>query len=164
MNLREDKGITYGAFSSQQERRGAAPLFGGAMVQADKTGLAVSESFKELRGMLAAEMTPQELTLARDAIVRALPAAFETTASTVGSIGNLFLFDQPPDYYQTLPARLAKLTAAEILAATRRHLDPAKMRVVLVGDRSVIEPQLGDLEFGAPAVFDADGKPLDGGR
>jgi zinc protease len=164
LNLREDKGITYGAFSSQQERRGAAPLFGGAMVQADKTGLAVSESFKELRGMLAAEMTPQELTLARDAIVRALPASFETTASTVGTIGNLFLYDQSPDYYQTLPARLAKLTAAEILAATQRHLDPAKMRVVLVGDRSVIEPQLGDLEFGAPAVFDVDGRPLDGGR
>ncbi|MHB8079139.1 MAG: M16 family metallopeptidase [Candidatus Krumholzibacteriia bacterium] len=164
MNLREDKGITYGAFSSLQERRGAAPLFGGAMVQADKTGLAVSESFKELRGMLAAEMTPQELTLARDAIVRALPAAFETTASTVGTIGSLFLYDQPPDYYQTLPAELAKLDAAGILAATRRHLDPAQMRVVLVGDRSLIEPQLGDLELGAPALYDADGRPLDAGR
>ena len=81
-------------------------------------------------------------------IARSLPALFSTSESTVGTIANLYLFDQSPDYYQTLPERLASLTAAEVFEATREHLSPDDMKVIAVGDRKQIEGPIRKLNLG----------------
>jgi zinc protease len=164
LNLREKHGYTYGAFSSLVETRGVGPLFVGSAVRADVTGASVREMLNEAQGMTRAEVTPDELALAKDSIARSLPALFETTRSAVGTAGQLFLFDLPPDYYAGLPARLASMTAGEVFAATRRHLAPDRMLVVAVGDRAQAEPQIGGLKLGSVAYRDRDGKAIGGGQ
>ncbi len=158
MNLREDKGWTYGAFGFMPDRRGPAPMMAGSMVQADASGGAVRETLAEIEGMLAAPITPEELAAAKESYIRGLPALFETCAGTAGTIGGLFLYEQPPDYYLNLPARIQALTAEGVHAATRKWLDAGQLRVVLVGDRQAILPQLEPLNLGAVATMDADGK------
>ena len=164
LNLREKHGYTYGAFSSLVETRGVGPLFVGSAVRADVTGASVREMLNEAQGMTQAEVTPDELALAKDSIARSLPALFETTRSAVGTVGSLFLFELPPDYYAGLPGRLASMTAAEVFAATRRHLAPDRMLVVAVGDRAQAEPQIGGLQLGSVAYRDRDGKTIAGGK
>jgi zinc protease len=164
LNLREKHGYTYGAFSSLVETRGVGPLFVGSAVRADVTGASVREMLSEAQGMTLAEVTPDELALAKDSIARSLPALFETTRSAVGTVGSLFLFELPPDYYAGLPGRLASMTAAEVFAATKRHLVPDRMLVVAVGDRAQAEPQIGGLKLGAVAYCDRDGKTLARGK
>jgi zinc protease len=148
LNLREKHGFSYGAFSAVVQRRGVAPIFAGASVRQDATGRSVEESLKEIHGMLAGEVSPDELALAKESLARSLPALFETTESTVQTIGSLYLFDLPPDYYQGLPVRLDAMSAAEVFEATQRHLRPEDMLVVAVGDRRKIEPQLTKLKLG----------------
>jgi zinc protease len=164
MNLREKHGYTYGAFSSLVEARGVGPLFVGSAVRADVTGASVLEMLNEARGMTQSPVTPEELALAKDSIARSLPALFETTRSAVGTVGSLFLFELTPDYYAGLPGRLASMTAAEVFAATQRHLAPDRMLVVAVGDRAQAEPQISGLKLGSVAYRDRDGKTIAGGK
>ena len=164
VHLREEHGYTYGAFSSLVETRGVGPLFVGSAVRADVTGASVREMLKEARAMTQAEVTPEELAMAKESIARSLPALFETTRSAVSTVGQLFLFELPPDHYAGLPGRLASMTGAEVFAATRRHLAPDRMLIVAVGDRAQAEPQIGGLELGTVAYRDRDGKPVGGGR
>src|SRR6185436_10793366 len=148
MNLREKHGYSYGAFSFMRDNRGAGPLIVGSMVRTDATGPALAEMMKEVKGMKEAPVTEDELKLARESIARSLPALFTTSESTVGTVANLYLFDQSPDYYQTLPERLASLTAAEVFEATREHLSPDAMKVIAVGDRKLIEGPIRKLNLG----------------
>jgi zinc protease len=159
LNLRERNGYTYGAFSAVLENRGRAPLIVGSSVRTDVTGPALQEMIREMHGMLAAEVTKEELDMAKESIARSLPARFETTQSIVGSIGNLYMYDLAPEYYEGLPGRIAALTPADVYASTQKHLKPDQMVVVAVGDRRTIEAQVKPLKLG-PIAIRTPGKPV----
>jgi zinc protease len=160
MNLREKHGYTYGAFSFQQDNRGAGPFVVGAAVRTDATGPAIEEMLKEVKGMQDAPVTADELSLAKESVSRSLPALFETSGSTVGTIGNLYLFELPPDYYSGLPARIANLSQSDVQDVAKSFLKPDQMKVIAIGDRSVIEPQIQKLNLGTVTYRGADAKPL----
>jgi len=160
LNLREKHGYTYGAFSFQQDNRGAGPFVVGAAVRTDATGPAIEEMLKEVKGMQDAPVTADELSLAKESVSRSLPSLFETSGSTVGTIGNLYLFELPPDYYSGLPARIANLSAADVQGVAKSFLKPDQMKVIAIGDRSVIEPQIDKLNLGTVTYRGADAKPL----
>jgi zinc protease len=152
MNLREEHGYSYGARSWLAKSRGVGPLLIRSSVRADVTGLSVLEMLSEVEGMLEKEVTPEELVLAKASISRSLPALFETSQRTVDTVGELYVYDLPADYYEGLPARIDALTAAEVFEATKRHLEPDQMIIITVGDRGTIQQQLAPLELGTIAV------------
>jgi hypothetical protein len=160
MNLREDKGYSYGAFSFVGQNRGVGPLMAGAAVRADVTGASIQEILNEVTKIKESGVTAEELTMSKESITRSLPANFETTSSTAGTIAQIYMYDLPVDYYQTLPSRLAAIQPADVLAVAKKHLVPERMVIVAVGDRSVIEPQITKLNLGAIAYRDADGKEM----
>jgi zinc protease len=160
MNLREKHGYTYGAFSFQQDNRGAGPFVVGAAVRTDATGPSIEEMLKEVKGMQDAPVTAEELDLAKDSVSRSLPALFETSNSTVGTIGNLYLFELPPDYYSGLPARIANLSANDVQGVAKDFLKPDQMKVIAIGDRAVIQPQIEKLNLGTITYRGTDAKPL----
>ena len=160
MNLREDKGYSYGAFSFIGQNRAVGPLMAGAAVRGDVTGPSIEEILKEVTKIKDGGVTPDELKLAKESIVRSLPANFETTSSTAGTMSGIYLYDLPLDYYQTLPARMDAIQSSDIMDVAKRHLVPDRMVVVAVGDRSKIEPQISKLKLGAIAYRDADGKEV----
>ncbi len=162
MNLRERHGYTYGAFSALPENRLPGPYMIGAGVRIDVTGASVKEMLEEVDGMLGAPVTGDELRLAKESIARTLPAYFLTTSSTAATIGQLFLMDLPPDYYQGLPARLESITTEQVAEVTSRHLRPGDMKVIAVGDRARIEPQLAALKLGPTGYRTLDGEPVAG--
>ena len=161
LNLRERHGYTYGAFSSVVERRGVGSIIVGASVRNDATGASIRETLHEVRGMLESEVGADELQLAKESLARSLPALFETSASTVATMGNLYLFDLPPDYYERLPARIGALTSTDVSEATRRHLAPDRMLVIAVGDGKLIEPQIAALRLGPIGYRSPDGKVVE---
>ncbi len=160
MNLREKHGYTYGAFSQVSENRDVGPIWMGAEVRTDVTGASVREVLKESKGMRDSAMTAEELRLSKDSITRSLPSLFETTGSTVGTVGSLDQLGLPPDYYEALPKRVDAMTADEILASTRKYLFPERLLIVAIGDRAKIVPQLTPLKLGAIAVWSPEGKPV----
>ena len=160
MNLREAHGYTYGAFSALSENRGQGPFLIGTSVRTDVTGASIDEIFKEVRSMVEKPVTDDELKMAKESTVRTLPAQFQTTGGTAGTIATLYLYDLPPDYYQTLPGRIASITAPDVQAVSKRYLVPDRMLVIAVGDRSKIEPQIMKLNLGNVAYRDLDGKEV----
>ncbi|HEY2923376.1 MAG TPA: pitrilysin family protein [Candidatus Eisenbacteria bacterium] len=160
MNLRETHGYTYGAFSALSENRGQGPFLIGTSVRADVTGASIDEILKEVRIMTEKPVTEDELRMAKESTIRTLPAQFQTTGGTAGTIATLYLYDLPPDYYQTLPGRITGFTAPDVQSVSKKYLVPDRMLVIAVGDRSKIEPQIMKLNLGAVAYKDLDGKEV----
>ena len=100
----------------------------------------------------------EEATRARDSQVRSLPGEFETSASTVASFRDLYVYDLGLDYFGKLPARLNAVTPGAMQAAARKYIPPESLVVVTVGDRAKIEADLAKLDLGAVEHRDADAK------
>jgi len=153
MNLRETKGWSYGVRSGVLEYLESAPFFVAAPVQADRTGDSVKEIISELTGYLKTKgTTDEELTRVVNGNVRRLPGSFETTGAVFGGVITIANFNRPDDYFERLPDRYAKMTTAEIDAAGRAKIDVSKLTFVIVGDASVVKPQLDQLKLPVEVV------------
>jgi zinc protease len=64
---------------------------------------------------------------------------FESTGKMASTVGQMFTYDLPLDYYQSLPTRIDATTAADIQRVARQYLQPSQLVVVAVGDRARIE-------------------------
>jgi zinc protease len=155
LNLREAHGYTYGANSQFVFRRSPGYFVVATGVRTDVTAPALSEVVKELARMREGA-TPDELTLARDAEVRSLPADFETSGSASTTTANLFLYNLPLDYYAKAQARFSAVTAAQVSAAAQKYLVPENVLYVVVGDRSKVEPELQKLNLGPIEIWMPD--------
>jgi zinc protease len=156
LNLREVHGYTYGASSGFAFRRGPGPFLVVTGVRTDVTAPALHEIFNELDRMRSEPVTDEELRLARDSVARSLPGGFETSAQTTRSIGQIFVYALPLDYYRTLPTTIQAVSVADVHRVARQHLRPDQMIAVAVGDRARIEPALKDLQLGTVEQGSAD--------
>jgi zinc protease len=157
LNLRERNGYSYGAFSTFVYRRTAGPFLVATGVRTDVTGPAVGEIYKEINRMTAETVTPDELALSRQSLVRSLPGDFETSSSAAGTFSNLYIYDLGLDYYSKFPATVTAVDAATVQATAKKHLRLDKMIVVAVGDKTKIRPELEKLNLGSVEVRDTEG-------
>ncbi len=160
MNLREAHGYTYGANSQFVFRKGAGPFQVAAGIRTDVTAPAVSEVFKEIRGMIDAPMGAEELKRAKDALANSLPGAFETSADAAASFSNVYIYDLGLDYYSHYAESVNAITSEQALAAAKKYLVPDRLIVIAVGDRARIEPELRKLNLGTVEIRDPEGKPI----
>jgi zinc protease len=160
MNLREDKGYTYGASSRFTPRRGAGPFAASSEVQTVSTKEAIQEFMKELNGIRGGRVvTPTELEVNKQSFIRRFPAGFETDGGIAGQLATLVTYGLPDAYYNDYIANINAVTADDVSRVANKYLDPSRMAIVIVGDRSVIEPHLKELNM--PIVLlDVDGNPI----
>jgi zinc protease len=158
LDLREDKGYTYGIGSRFNYGRAPAPFVIRSAVRSDVSAPAVKQIFAQLSRVTSSPLTADELTRARGSLTQSLPALFETNEATAGSFADLFAYGLPLDYYRKLPPRFGAVTAPAIESLARRYLDPARMVVIAVGDRKNLEPTLRALNLGPLEVWAIDGK------
>lgn len=146
MNLRETKGWSYGVGSAVTEVADRVSFRVSAPVQADRTADSVSEILKDIREFTGARGTSgEERDLTVEGATRELPGQFERSASVLNGLSVLTDFSRPDDWYERLPARYGAMTAADMDAAVRRAIDPSRLTFVVVGDASVVRPQLDKL-------------------
>jgi zinc protease len=158
MNLREEHGYTYGANSQFTFRRAAGPFQVASGVRTDVTAPAVTEIFKEIRGMLERPVDGAELQSAKDSMINSLPGAFETSADAVGNFANTFVYNLGLDYYAKYAASVNAVSSEATMAMVKKYLGTDRLVVVAVGDRKAIEPELQKLKLGPMEIRDAEGK------
>ncbi|SDE54877.1 zinc protease [Massilia sp. PDC64] len=158
LNLREEKGYSYGVFSAFRYDRTPGPFIIAGSVRTDVTGPSVSEIFKEVNGMRTKLLPATELAGARDSQVYSLPGQFETNSGIGASLADIYIFDLPADYWRTLPDRYRAVTAAQVQAVAQKYLKPDQLKVIAVGDSAAILPQLQKLGLGQPEARDTDGQ------
>lgn len=157
MNLRQDKGYTYGAYSGFSYRKGAGPFAASGEIQIVSTKEAVQEFIKELNGIRGTRpVTPAELEVNKQAFIRSFPAGFETVGGTSAQLANLVTYGLGDSYFNEYITKINAVTIDDVKRVANKYLDPSKMAIVIVGDKKVIEPSLKSL--GLPMVYlDTDG-------
>ena len=163
MNLREDKGYTYGARSGFAFRRGAGPFTATAPVQTAVTKESVMEFLKEIRGIRGEiPVTQQELEYNKQSLIRRFPAGFETVDQISSQLGNLVVYNLPESYFNDYITRINSVTLEDVNRVANKYLTPEKMAIVIVGDRKTIEPGLKGIEGigDSIVVLDAEGNQL----
>ena len=163
MNLREDKGWSYGAYSLIVDARGQRPLLAYAPVQTDKTRESVEELFNEIY-QITGERPPteEELTIVKDSNTLSLPGRWEAAADVLGSISQIVRFRLPEDYWSVFADRVNSLSVSQVSQAAETFIRPNDIAWVVVGDREKIEPGLRELGFDEIRLIDADGAPISG--
>lgn len=152
LNLREQHGYTYGAFSGFDWRRQAGPWTASCAVQTEVCEAALNEMLSEIRRIREAPVTPDELSLATSYLAGVFPLRFETTAAIAGALASQVIFELGDDYFDTYRERVAAVTADQVLAAARTHLRPDELQIVVVGDPAALAAPLAALGFGAPVM------------
>jgi zinc protease len=160
MNLREDKGYTYGANSGFVYRRAAGPFRAGGDIQTAVTKEAIVEFMKELNGIRGAiPVTEKELDYNKQSLIRRYPAGFETVGAISNQLSNLVVYGLPDTYFNDYISKVNAVTLNDVNRVAKQYLDPSKMAIVIVGDRKTIEPGLKDLGYSI-TILDSDGKPV----
>ena len=160
MNLREDKGYTYGAYSRFVYRRGAGPFSASGEIQTVSTKEAVQEFLKELNGIRGSRpVTPTELEVNKQSFIRRYPSQFETVGGISAQLANLVVYGLPDTYFNEYISKVNAVTIDDINRVANKYLDPSKMAIVIVGDRKTVEPGLKELGYGV-TILDADGNPV----
>jgi zinc protease len=156
LNLRENKGLTYGARTSFDFRRMRGPFSLQVSVQTAGTGRAIAESLDEIAAIRGPRpITDAELALGVAALTRGYARSFETPEQIARAAMQIALYDLPDDYFAQYVPRMEEVTAAEATAAAARHLDPSRLVTLAVGDLDAIGPDLERLGLGEPAVVPA---------
>jgi len=160
MNLREDKGYTYGAYSRFTYRRGAGPFAASGEIQTVSTKEAVQEFLKELNGIRGARpVTAAELEVNKQSFIRRFPSGFETAGGISNQLTALVTYGLPDTYFNDYISKINAVTLDDVNRVANKYLDPSKMAIVIVGDRKVVESKLKEL--GIPVmILDADGNPV----
>ena len=165
LNLRENKGYTYGARTQFDYRQGPGPFAASAGVQTAVTKESVAEFLKELRGIRGeVPVTTEELANAKRGLTLGYPRTFETPAQIATRLSDVTVYGLPADYFDSYVANIERVTLSDITRVANAAIDPARLAILVVGDRKVIEPGLRSLEgVGTTITFlDSEGRPAGG--
>jgi len=162
MNLREEKGYTYGIGASFDMRRGAGPFSVRSAVQTAATVPAIREILGELDRIRETEVTPAELAAARDYLVGVFPLRFETPGAVVAALGGLFLHSLPDDELARYRHAIEAVTIADVQKVAQDHIRPGELAIVAVGDADAVGADLRAAGFGDLEVITDDAPAVEG--
>jgi len=145
-NLRETKGYTYGARSGFGMRREAGPFIASAEIVSEKTDSAMIEFMKELNG-IREPMKPEELEKTKRYLQLGYPADFEENGGIASAIARLVPYGLPLSTLNEYQTKIGAVSMTDVERVARQYIDPTRMSLVVVGDRTMIEPALKALKI-----------------
>ena len=157
MNLREDKGYTYGAYASIGSDRLVASFSAGASVRGTATDSAVYEIIYEIKNMFENGITQEELAAAKSNLSGSFGRSLENPSTVANFAINTERYGLPKDFYNTYLQRLNALTVEEVNTAAKKFLKPENMYITVVGNGAQVKEGL--LAFGEVKPFTNMGEP-----
>ena len=159
LNLREDKGYSYGVFSNAALLTSAGVIIASGGVQTDKTTESATEFVNELKNFAGAKpITETELTNARLTKVRGYAQQFESLDRVADQILTLWTFGLPTAELQQEPEKLMSVPLNAVNASAAKYGAPATATLLFVGDLSKIEAGIRKLKLGEIVVLDVEGR------
>jgi len=155
LNLREDKGYTYGARSGFSGTRYIGPYTAQAGVRADATAASVKEFMKEIENYRNG-ISEEELAFLQSSVGQSDALRYETGQQKAGFLARLVEYDLKPDYVTQQSDILKNLKREDVLASAQKYLPADKMYILVVGDRSKSFPGLSELGYEV-VELDAEG-------
>jgi zinc protease len=157
LNLRADKGITYGARTAFEFRRSPGPFVLSVSVDKAATALAIAESMREIADIRGARpVSADELSIGVAALTRGYAKNFEAFDQVARAIAQLSLFDLPESFYSDFVPAVEALTPADVSRAAARYLDPARLTTLVVGDVDATSQDFDRLGLGVANLVAPD--------
>src|SRR5688500_5596934 len=151
MNLREEKGYTYGAYTNLDARRTAGTFRATAEVRTPVTGDSLKEFLYELNRIRSERVSEKEITDAKAYLTGVFPIRLETQEGLTDQLVQIKMLNLPNDYLQHYRDRVQAVTAADIQRVATKYVKPDEAAVVIVGDGAKvldqIKPYAGDVEI-----------------
>ena len=157
MNLREEKGYTYGAYSNLDSRRTAGTFRVMAEVRTPVTGDSLKEFFYELERIRNERVSEKEIADAKSYLTGVFPIRLETQEGLTDQLVQIKMLNMPDDYLQNYRENVQAVTVEEILRVAKKYVKPDEAALIVVGDGSFVleqmKPYAGDIE-----VYNTAGK------
>jgi zinc protease len=156
LNLREDKGWTYGAYSSIQALRYRGHWMANTEIRADVTEGALREMLNEVERLRSERIADKEFADKKRSLVASFALSLESPSAIMSNYITSRLYNFPADYWDKYPQRIAAVTQDQVQADARKLLDAGGVQIVAVGDAK----KIGDMlkKFGTVEVYDTEGK------
>lgn len=150
LNLREDKGYTYGARSRFAYRRWAGEWVITTQVETRVTAAALREIVAELEALTGARpLSPEEVEYAANSLINGYPRSFETPSRIARAFAEVALHGLPDDTLERFPGEVTRVSAETMGALAADIVRPSVASIAVVGDRAAIEADLAALGVGA---------------
>jgi zinc protease len=147
LNLREEKGYTYGAHSYFYGDKFSGAFTASAEVRADVTDKSIVEFVQEIQNYADKGISDEELVFMRNAINQKDALKYETPGSKLGFLAQILEHDLTADFVKKRNDIVANISKEEINALAKKHLDLSQMLMVVVGDAKTLRPQLEALGY-----------------
>jgi predicted Zn-dependent peptidase len=156
LNLREEKGYTYGVYSDFSALRYPGPWRAGGSMRTEVTAGALVEFLKEINRIRDQTVPSAELEDSKRAIAARFALSLEQPTAILGLAVSRIQYRLPEDYWDTYPTKIMAVTAEDVQRVARKYLDPEAMQLVAVGDGVKIHSVLES--YGPLEVYDSSGK------
>lgn len=142
MNLREDKGITYGIHSRFVSRKATGPFQISSAVETEFAYEAITEILKEMNQLREKMVSDQELEQAKGYMTGIFPIAFESGTQIAAGLSSIVEQDLPDDYFRTYKDNIFKISKHQIKEAAQKYLHPDNASIIVCTDKNKIEDRL----------------------
>jgi zinc protease len=156
LNLREEKGYTYGVYSNLIARKYAGPWTAGGNLRTEVTDGAMTEFLHELNRIRDEKVPEDELEAARRSVVARFALSLESPQQLIGYAITRKAYNFNTEYWDKYPAQIAAIKAEDVERVAKKYINPATMQIVAVGDSSKIKTILE--KYGPVEMVDASGK------
>lgn len=143
LNLREDKGYTYGAHSSFYYNKLHGYFTVSTAVETKNTVTAVKEILKELNGIHAG-IRDDEIAFAKSYLIRKYPAMFDSYSKIASNLTTLHIYDLPPRYFENFIQNIEATESDDLITAAKNNIKSDKFSIVLVGDKASLLKNLSE--------------------
>ena len=155
LNLREEKGYTYGVYSNVIARKYAGPWTAGGDLRTEVTDGAMTEFLRELNRIRDEKVPEEELEAARHSVVARFALSLESPQQLIAYAITRKAYKFPADYWDKYPGQIAAIKAEDVARVAKKYINPTTMQVVAVGDASKIKTIME--KYGPVEIVNASG-------
>ena len=158
LNLREEKGYTYGVYSDFTALHYPGPWRAGGNMRTEVTEAALAEFFTEIRRIRDQEVPAPELEASKRAIAASFALSLEQPSSSLNFAIVSKRYGLPADYWDRYAENIMAINAADVRRVARKYLDPDSIQLVAVGDGTKIKAGLE--KYGRVEIYDDTGQAI----
>lgn len=159
LNLREDKGFTYGAYSGVETSRYVGRFSASTSVRNEVTDSSIVEIIKEIETMIDENVTEEKLSSVKEKFVGGFIMSTEQPSTIANFARNIDKFNLPENFYETYLENFQKVSIDDIKRVSNKYFKRDKLRIVVVGKGAEILSNLEDLPYDVK-YFDKKGEPV----
>jgi zinc protease len=142
MNLREDKGYTYGAYTSLDARRSGGTIRSTAEVRTPVTGDSIKEFFYELDRIRTEPVSAKEISDAKSYLTGVFPIRLETQEGLTDQLVQIKMLNLPDNYLERYRDRVQAVTVEDIQRIAQKYVKPDEAALIVVGDGASVPEQM----------------------